>query len=89
MIDAEDRDMGHEDNYTPMRRMERDYTPDERNLLSEMMQRHHLKRGYAEKGMTLARQDIKRSIKSRSVWTPGSCCWNRSSGRNTTSPSPN
>lgn len=58
VILAEDRDMGKEDNYTPMRRMERDYTPDERSILTEMMQREHYKRGVAEKGFTLARQDI-------------------------------
>lgn len=58
VILAEDRDMGKEDNYTPMRRMERDYTPDERSILTEMMQREHYKRGVAEKGMTLARKDI-------------------------------
>lgn len=58
VIVTEDRDMGKEDNYTPMRRMERDYTPDERGMLSEMLQREHYKRGYAEKGMTLARKDI-------------------------------
>ena len=58
VIVTEDRDMGKEDNYTPMRRMERDYTPDERSILTEMMQREHYKRGVAEKGFTLARQDI-------------------------------
>ena len=59
VIIAEDRDMGSEENYTPMRRMESDYTPDERQIVTELMQRHHLKRGYAEKGMTIQRQDIK------------------------------
>ena len=58
VIVAEDRDMGSEENYTPLRRMEVDYTPDERQIVSELMQRHHLKRGYAEKGMTIARKDI-------------------------------
>ena len=59
VIDADQRDMGQEENYTPMRRMERTFTPDERQIRSELQQRHHFQRGYAEKGMTLSRQDIK------------------------------
>jgi hypothetical protein len=59
VIDTEDRDMGREPNYTPIRRMEVDYSPDERQVLTEMMQRHHFQRGYAEKGMTISRKDIK------------------------------
>jgi len=59
VIDADQRDLGKEENYTPMRRMERTFTPDERQIRSELQQRHHFKRGYAEKGMTLSRQDIK------------------------------
>lgn len=55
---AENRAMGREDNYMPIRRMELDFTPDSRQLLNEQAQRAYLKRGYAEKGMTLNRQDI-------------------------------
>lgn len=58
VIRADNRDMGKEINYTPMRRMELDYTPDDRQVLTEMLTRHHFKRGYAEKGMTLMRKDI-------------------------------
>ena len=51
-------DMGREANYTPMRRMDVTFTPDEREIHDELMRRHHLKKGYAEKGMTMMRQDI-------------------------------
>jgi hypothetical protein len=57
-IEVEQRRLLKEDNYLPMRRQELDYTPDARQILNELIERAHYKKAYAEKGMTIQRQDI-------------------------------
>lgn len=55
---------GHEkrlekvERYLAMRRRELDYTPDERQINMELIERAALKKAYAAKGFTISRQDI-------------------------------
>ncbi len=58
VIDNENRDMGFEENYSPMRRTEIDYTTMNQEVIDEILHRSHLKKAYAEKGMTMKRVDI-------------------------------
>lgn len=55
---AEDRSVQRVNNYSPMRRMEVDFTPHEESLRLEKMQRAYFKKGYAEKGFTISRAEI-------------------------------
>lgn len=57
-IEVEEKRLMKEENYLPMRRQELDYTPDNRQILNEMLERQHFKRAYAEKGFTIQRADI-------------------------------
>jgi predicted ABC-type ATPase len=58
VIEHQERRLIKESNYLPMRRQELDYTPDEREILKEMLERQDLKKAYADKGFTIQRQDI-------------------------------
>ena len=57
-IDYTNEDMGWEPSYTPMRRTGIDYKEMQAELADELLHRRHLKRGYAPRGMTIARKDI-------------------------------
>ena len=57
-INFMNEDLGHEENYTPIRRTEIDYAPLNEELAQELLQREHLRRVYAEKGFTINRKDI-------------------------------
>jgi polyhydroxyalkanoate synthesis regulator phasin len=50
--------LSKEKNYSPIQRMERNYSPDARSLADEMSQVYGLKRGHIESGMTKKRQQI-------------------------------
>jgi len=57
-IEFTDEDLGHEENYTPMRRTDVSYETMNEELRDELLRKTHLKKGYAEKGFTISRQEI-------------------------------
>ena len=57
-IEAFGMDPGREENYSPMRRMERDFVPDDRQIRQELEQRYHLKNAFVEHGFAIHRKDI-------------------------------
>lgn len=57
-IEAFGADPGREENYTPMRRMELDFVPDDRQIHQELEARYHLRNAFVERGFTIRRQDI-------------------------------
>jgi len=57
-IEAFGMDPGREENYTPMRRMEVDFVPDERQIREELEARFHLKKAIVEHGFAIMRKDI-------------------------------
>jgi hypothetical protein len=52
------RDLGYEENYTPIRRRELDYSVFKEELVDEFERREHLKRAYTRREFTIRRQDI-------------------------------
>jgi len=48
----------HEERYSPIRRVEADFTPPEQQIVREVMHRQALKKGYAERGFSHARVKI-------------------------------
>jgi len=74
VIEVENRDMGHEENYTPMRRTGVDYKMTNEEIINEVLMKEHLKKGYAEKGFTLDRKSVPKEFQKpirlgvTSVW---------------------
>ncbi len=58
VIEVENRDMGYEENYTPIRRTEVDYSTHTEEIIDAILQREHLRRTYAEHGFTIHRKDV-------------------------------
>lgn len=58
VIEVENRDMGYEENYTPIRRTEVDYSTHTEEILDAILQREHLRRTYTEHGFTIHRKDV-------------------------------
>lgn len=58
VIEVENRDMGYEENYTPIRRTEIDYSTHTEEIIDAILQREHLRRAYAEHGFTIRRKDV-------------------------------
>jgi len=58
VIEVENRDMGYEEKYTPIRRTEVDYSTHTEEILDAILQREHLRRTYAERGFTIRRKDV-------------------------------
>lgn len=58
VIAAENRDMGKEDNYTPMFIIREDIVSAEQELLDELALRHYFRQDGPHKGMTIKRKDI-------------------------------
>lgn len=58
VIVSENRDMGYEENYSPIRRTEIDYATMTQEVIDEILHRNHLKKAFTQKGMTLSRVDI-------------------------------
>lgn len=58
VIRVENRDMGYEENYTPMRRTEIDYTTHTEEVIDEILQKEALRKAYAEHGMTIKRKEV-------------------------------
>ncbi len=57
-IEATDTDLGQEDFYTAMIRLEKDDRAVNADMTDQLLQRHGLKRGYAAKGFTIDRKVI-------------------------------
>ncbi|MHC4193622.1 MAG: hypothetical protein ACYSP9_05540, partial [Planctomycetota bacterium] len=55
VIEVENRDMGSEENYTPMRRTDLDYSTHTEEIIDAILQREKLRKAYAEKGFTKRR----------------------------------
>ena len=55
VIEVENRDMGYEENYTPIRRTEVDYSTHTEEIVDAILQIEHLRRAYAEHGFTVHR----------------------------------
>ena len=58
VIRVENRDMGFEENYTPMRRTEIDYTTHTQEIIDEILQKESLRKAYAEHGFTIKRKEV-------------------------------
>jgi hypothetical protein len=58
VIEVENRDMGSEENYTPIRRTEIDYSTHTEEIVDAILQKEGLRRAYAEKGFTIPRKNI-------------------------------
>ena len=58
VIENENRDMGIEENYSPMKRRDIDYKTPKEQILNELLHRSALKKGYVEKGFTIPRKEI-------------------------------
>jgi hypothetical protein len=58
VINVENRDMGFEENYTPMRRTNVDYTTHTEEVIAEILQKEGLRKAYAEHGMTIKRKEV-------------------------------
>lgn len=58
VIEVENRDMGYEENYTPIRRTEIDYTTHTEEIIDAILHKEHLRKAYAEKGMTISRKNV-------------------------------
>lgn len=58
VIEIENRDMGYEENYTPIRRTEIDYSTNTQEIIDAILHRQYLRRVFAEKGFTIRRQNI-------------------------------
>ena len=58
VIEVENRDMGYEENYTPIRRTDVDYSTHTEEILDAILQREHLRRTYAEHGFTIQRKEV-------------------------------
>jgi GNAT superfamily N-acetyltransferase len=58
VIAAENRDMGKEDNYTPIQVIREDIVSAEQELLDELALRHYFRQDGPHKGMTIKRKDI-------------------------------
>lgn len=58
VIRVENRDMGFEENYTPMRRTEIDYTTHTQEIIDEILQKESLRKAYAEHGFTIVRKEV-------------------------------
>ena len=58
VIRVENRDMGFEENYTPMRRTEIDYTTHTQEIVDEILQKESLRKAYAEHGFTIKRKEV-------------------------------
>lgn len=58
VVEVENRDMGYEENYTPIRRAEVDYTTHTEEIIDAILQKEHLRRVYAEHGFTIHRKDV-------------------------------
>lgn len=58
VIRAENRDMGHEENYTPIRRMGLDFENEEQEILNELALRHFFSQVGPHKGFTIPRKNI-------------------------------
>lgn len=58
VIRVENRDMGFEENYTPMRRTEVDYTTHTQEIIDEILQKESLRKAYAEHGFTIKRKEV-------------------------------
>lgn len=58
VADVENRDMGIEENYTPMNRTDMDYKMPTDEIIAELLHREHLRKAYAAKGNTILRVDI-------------------------------
>ena len=55
VIEVENRDPGRQENYTPIRRTDLDYSTYTEEIIDAIMQRENLRKAYAEKGFTLKR----------------------------------
>jgi len=58
VIEAENRDLGHQENYTPIRRVGIDYKTSSQEIMDEVLMKKHFKKGFAEKGFTIDRKSI-------------------------------
>jgi hypothetical protein len=58
VIESENRDMGYEENYTPIRRQGVDYKTSADEIKAQVLMRQHYKKGYAEHGFSIRRKDI-------------------------------
>jgi len=57
-IEFRNEDLGHEENYTPIRRQEIEYKTLDAELADELLHKTHLKKAYTERGFTKARVKI-------------------------------
>jgi len=58
VIEVENRDMGYEENYTPIRRTEIDYSTHTEEIVDAILQREALRRASTKEGSTIKRKDI-------------------------------
>ena len=74
VIEVENRDMGYEENYTPIRRTEIDYTTHTEEIVDAILHKEHLRKSYAEKGFTISRKSVPKEfqkpikLEATSVW---------------------
>ena len=57
-IEYTNRAIGHEENYTPIRRMDADWEMMKDEVGSELLERQGLRKAYAERGFTISRENI-------------------------------
>lgn len=58
VIEIENRDMGSEENYTPIRRTEIDYSTHTEEIVDAILRKENLRKAYAERGFTIRRKNI-------------------------------
>jgi DNA-binding phage protein len=58
VIEVENRDMGSEENYTPIRRTDIDYKTHTEEIVNSLLQRENLRKAYTAKGFTIQRKNI-------------------------------
>jgi hypothetical protein len=58
VVEVENRELGDEENYTPIRRTDIDYSTHTQEVVDAILQRATLRKAYAEKGFTINRKEI-------------------------------
>ncbi|KKL97640.1 hypothetical protein LCGC14_1832460, partial [marine sediment metagenome] len=74
VIKVENRDMGQEENYSPMRRTEIDYGTHTEEIIDEILRKESLRKVFTEHGFTIKRKEVPAefqkpiNLNSTSVW---------------------
>jgi len=58
VIETRNEDIGHQENYTPMRRVGIDYKTSSQEIMDEVLMKNHFKKGFAESGFRIDRKSI-------------------------------